>query len=154
MAISNTNSFADFSKKLTARARDIKDRVESLRGKRVVVGIPKDAKYPNGKSVAKVADLISYGVHEDGSPMKAGPRRFMTVTVEENKGKWGRMLQDGVRTALRREKRPNLRPLMIHIGEEMQKDIRDTMLDMDVFDTGRMLSSISVLQVNNERILA
>ena len=154
VATSNTNSIVDFCKKLRARARDIKDRVESMRGKRVIVGIPKSAHYPNGQSVAHVADLISYGVHEDGSPMRAGPRRFMTVATEENKGKWSRMVQDGVRTALRREKRPNLRPLMIEVGETMQKDIRDTMLEMDVYDTGRMFNSISILQINNKRLLA
>lgn len=153
MAVINTSSVADFCKKLTARARDIKERVEAMNNKRVVVGIPADATYPNGQKVAEVAELITYGVQENGSPMKAGPRRFIEVATEENKQKWNRMLQDGVREALRREKKPNLRPLMIKLGEEMQNDIRNTMLDMDIYDPGRMLNSISILQINNERIL-
>ena len=61
MAVITTSSFADFSKKLIARAQDIKKRVESMHGKKVVVGIPSSAKYPNGKSVAEVAELISDG---------------------------------------------------------------------------------------------
>lgn len=152
MAVTNSNSFADFSKKLIARAKDIKERVESMRGKRVVVGIPPSAKYPNGKSVAKVADCITYGVHEDGRPMRAGPRRFMTVAAEENKGKWSRMLQEGVRDALRRQKRPNLRTVLLEVGERMKSDIQKTMLDMEVYDTGRMHDSITVLKINNEDV--
>lgn len=152
MGVTNTNSFADFSKKLIARARDIKERVESMRGKRIVVGIPPSAKYPNGKSVAKIADCVSYGINENGTRMRAGPRRFMTVAAEENKGKWSRMLQDGVRNALRRQKRPNLRPLLLEVGERIKSDIQKTMMSFPnpVYDTGRMHDSITILKVNNE----
>lgn len=153
MLVTTSNSFADFSKKLIARAKDIKERVEAMRGKRIVVGIPPSAKYPNGESVVQVADCISYGVNENGSPMRAGPRRFMTVAAEENKGKWSRMLQKGIRDALRRQKNPNLRPVLLEIGEEMKSDIQKTMLDMDVYDTGRMHDSISVLEVNHTKLV-
>ena len=150
MGISTSSSFADFSKKLIARAQDIKERVESMRGKKVVVGIPASAKYPNGKSVAAVADLISEGVLENGAPSSKPPRPFIRIAVDENKQKWSRKLQEGIRNALRREKRPNLRPILIEVGEEMQKDIRKVMLDLGVWDTGRMHSSISILKINNE----
>ena len=152
MGISTSSSFADFSKKLIARAQDIKERVESMRGKKVVVGIPASAKYPNGKSVAAVADLISEGVLENGAPSSKPPRPFIRIAVDENKQKWSRKLQDGIRNALRREKRPNLRPLLIEVGEEIQKDIKKVMVDLDVWDTGRMHNSISILRINNEVI--
>ena len=74
----------------------------------------------------------------------------MTVATEENKGKWSSMLQEGVRDALRRQKRPNLRPVLLEVGERMKRDIQKTMLDMGVYDTGRMHDSITVLKVNNE----
>lgn len=154
MALKNTNSFVDFNKKLKARAKDIIDRVESMRGKRVVVGIPDSATYPNGKKVAMVADLISAGIMENGKSTSMGPRPFMTIASEENGAKWNRMLQRGIRRALREKQKPNLRPLMIQIGETMQKDIKKTMLDMDVWDTGRMHSSISILQINDDLIQA
>lgn len=150
MAVYTTKSVAELTKKLKARAKDIRDRVESLKGVKVVVGIPKDAKYPNGKSVAEVAQLVSYGINENGSPMEAGPRRFLTVAAEENQSKWSRILQDGVRTALRKEKKPKLSPMMMKLGERMQEDIRKTMREMDIYDTGRMVDSISILKVNDE----
>lgn len=152
MAVIRTSSFADFSKKLVARAKDIKDRVEAMKGKKVVVGIPASAKYPNGKSVAEVAELITNGVLENGAPSSKPPRPFMKIAVEENKKKWNRRLQEGVRAALRERKKPDLRPLLIDIGEEMQKDIRRVMVDMDIGDTGRMHNSISILQINDQRI--
>lgn len=152
MALINSNSFADFSKKIKARATDIKERIASLKGKRIVVGIPPSAQYPNGKSVVQVADCITYGVNENGSPMRAGPRRFMSVAVEENGKKWNRMLQEGVRQAYRQQKRPNLRPLLIKVGERIKSDIQKTMLDMDVYDTGRMHDSVRLLQINSTEV--
>ena len=152
MAITTCSSFADLTKKLKARALDIKSRVESMRGKRVVVGIPASAEYPNGKKVAAVAQLINDGVHENGYPMRAGPRRFFTVAADNNGKKWSRILQDGVRKALRARQRPNMRPVMIKVGEAMVDDIRKTMLDMDVYDTGRMYSSISILNINGQKV--
>lgn len=152
MSVTTCSSFADLTKKLKARALDIKRRVESMRAKKVVVGIPSSAKYPNGKSVAAVAQMINDGVHENGKPMLAGPRRFMTVAAENNGQKWNRILQDGVRNALRARQRPNMRPVMKAVGEAMVKDIRKTMLDMDVYDTGRMHDSISILNINGEVI--
>ena len=149
-------SIDDFCKKLRATAADIKDRMNAMREKKLSVGIPKSAKYPNGKSVAEVAEQIEYGICDNGAPMKAGPRPFMRLAVAENKRKWDRMMQEGIRDALRRQKRPNLRPLMIEVGDRMVRDIQRTMMSFPhpVYDTGRMLSSISILQINNQRIQA
>ena len=63
-------------------------------------------------------------------------------------------MQDGIREALRAQQKPNLRPLMIKVGERMQHDIKETMMELDIYDTGRMHNSISILQVNNDRIQA
>ena len=125
-----------------------------MRGKKVVVGIPKSAKYPNGKSVAEVAEQIEYGICDNGAPMKAGPRPFMRVAAAENKAKWNRMLQDGVRKALRERRKPNLRPLMERLGERIKTDIQETMMSFPdpVYDTGRMYDSISVLKINNDTL--
>ena len=151
MSDRSNSSIVDFSKKLKSRLQDIKDRVESMRGKRVVVGIPKSAKYPNGKSVAEVAEQIEYGICEIGAPMRAGPRPFIRVAIASNKGKWNRMLQDGVRKALRAKEKPNLRPLMEKLGERIKKDIQETMMSFPdpIYDTGKMHDSISVLKINN-----
>lgn len=145
MAVTYSSSFAELSKKIKARALDIKKRVEALDGQRVVVGIPGDAEYPNGKKVAEVAELVTYGIRDDGSPSLAGPRRFMYVAGEDNKKKWYRMLQDGVRKSLRGGGTPDLKPVLKEVGEEMKSDIQKTMLDMGIYRTGRMYDSISVL---------
>ena len=146
----NTRAANALAKKLFAKVKDIKSQVVALGENRMVVGIPPEAKYPNGKSVAKVAECITYGVHEDGRPMRAGPRRFMTVAIQENRGIWNRMLQQGLSKALKRQERPDLNPVLLEVGERMKNDIQKTMLDMEVYDTGCMHDSISVIKVNNE----
>ena len=154
MAIHTSNSAADFGKKLRTRIEELKDRVNSMRGKRVIVGIPQSARYPNGKSVAEVANLIADGVLDNGAPSSKPPRPFIRIATEENRLRWNRIMQDGIREALRAQQKPNLRPLMIKVGERMQHDIKETMMELDVYDTGRMHNSISILQVNNDRIQA
>ena len=150
LRINTSNSFAEVSKKLMARAKDIKERVESMRGKKIVVGIPESAEYPNGKSVAAVADLITYGIKEDGDWMQAGPRPFIREAASENGQKWSRRIQDGVRAELRAHKRGDIQGVLQEVGETMVEDIREKMLEMEVYDTGKMYNSISVLQVNNK----
>ena len=152
MSVETFSSFADFRKKLTARAKDIKERMESMRGKSVVVGIPPSAEYPNGKSVVEVAQLITDGVLENGYPSSKPPRPFIRLATEENQSKWGRKIQEGIREALRRRQRPNLRPVLMKVGERMKKDIQAKMLELEVYDTGRMHDSISVLSINGREV--
>ena len=146
------NSIADLQKRLNFRVKELQDRVKSMHGKRVIVGIPPGAKYPDGKSVAKVADQIVYGVNENGTRMRAGPRPFIKIAELANGKKWLRMLQDGVREELRRRQSSNLRPLLLKVGNRMVSDIRKVMIDLDVYDTGKMHDSITVLQVNNKKV--
>lgn len=150
MAVNNLSSLLEFSKKLKDRAQDIKKRVESMRGASVVVGIPSNARYPNGKRVAEVAERIEYGVMENGAPMRAGPRPFMRVTVDNNKDKWNRMLQDGVRESWKVSGTPDVRSVMMKVGEQMQQDIQRTMEEMGLSETGKMHDSVKVLKINNE----
>jgi len=141
MSITTCSSFADLSKKLHAKAEDISARVNAMRKKNIVVGIPPESRYPNGQKIVDIARMIEYGTKN------IGPRPFFRLAAEENAAKWTRMLSKGVREEVRRRKRPVIRPTLIAVGEEMQKDIRKTMLDLDVWDTGRMHSSISILKV-------
>lgn len=141
MSVTTCSSFADLSKKLRAHAEDVKQKINAMRGKQIVVGIPPESTYPNGMKIAAVADMIEHGTAH------IGPRPFMRIAAAENKGKWNRMLAKGIRQEVRKHKRPRLRPILVEVGEEMQKDIRKTMLDLDVWDTGRMHSSISILKV-------
>lgn len=140
MAVETCSSFAELSKKLTARADDLKDIVRKMRKKDIVVGIPPESTYPNGKKIVDVAELIEYGTHA------MAPRPFMRIAAAANKDKWNRKLVDGIRQELREHKKRNLRPILISVAEEMQKDIKKTMLDLDIYDTGRMHSSISILK--------
>lgn len=146
MGVTYSRSFADLSGRIRARAEEMKRKVEALDGKKVVVGIPADAKYPNGKSVAEVAELVSYGIRDDGSPANKGPRRFMTVAQEENGEKWNRMLKEGVRQALRAGGRTNLKPVLERVGDVMRDDIKKTMQEMGILKTGKMMDSIEVLE--------
>ena len=141
MSVTTCSSFADLSKKLHAKAEDISARVNAMRKKNIVVGIPPESRYPNGQKIVDIARMIEYGTKN------IGPRPFFRLAAEENAAKWTRMLSKGVREEVRRHKRPVIRPTLIAVGEEMQKDIRKTMLDLDVWDTGRMHSSISILKV-------
>jgi len=159
MAVYETSSLVDLKKKMKSTAEDIKRRINSMRGKEIIVGIPPDStypphtkstdslKYPNGIPIAVVANMIEYGIAANGAPMKKGPRPFIRLAVEENEAKWARMLVQRIRDKVRRYKRPNLRPILISVAEEIQKDIRKKMLQLDVWDTGRMHSSISILKV-------
>lgn len=112
------------------------ESVRSIDGKRVVVGIPESAHYPNGQSVRSVAALVEYGTS------RMPPRPFMRTCRADNKAKWWNVLRRNIRQIIKGNQ--TAESALEEVGELMQSDIRQSIEDFGAVRTGRLKDSISV----------
>ena len=116
--------------------KQAQETVRSIDGKRVVVGIPDSAHYPNGQSVRSVAALVEYGT------VKMAPRPFMRTCRAENKAKWWNQMRREIRQVAKGKETAN--DALLKVGATMKADIRQTITDYDAVDTGRLRNSFEV----------
>lgn len=110
--------------------------------KKVSVGWFKESgKYieqPEKPSVAHVANIHNYGF--EGQTQKA----FIELTIAENYNKWLKFVFSWMEHNLRLGKQPDLNLIAEELGELVKSDLGMTVYDMDLIDTGRLLTSIMV----------
>lgn len=127
-------SFSDLSRKMEEEVKGIANSLKALNGKKIAVGIPSNAKYPNGTKVAKVAKIIEYGTHS------MAPRPYMRTAFSENGPKWKRELADRCRQ-IALGKGSNYQQALQAVGNEMADAVRENIVAMDAVDTGRLRDS-------------
>lgn len=127
-------SFSDLSRKMEEEVRGIANSLKALNGKKIAVGIPSDAKYPNGTKVTKVAKLIEYGTHS------MAPRPYLRQAFAENAGKWKSELAEKCREIVK-GKGSNYRQALQAVGNEIVGAVRENITAMDAVSTGRLRDS-------------
>ena len=139
---------ADAQAQFDRVAREIKKRVEKvisrmkrMDGMSVSVGIDPAARYPNGKPVTEVAELVEYGTRY------MEPRPFMRTAKEENYESWRGILRRGIAKAAKTGESP--------VGEfqraadKMKSDVQESIMDYAAYRTGRLYNSV-IARVNGE----
>lgn len=116
--------------------KNAQETVRSIDGKRVVIGIPESAHYPNGQSVRSVAALVEYGT------TRMPPRPFMRSCRADNKAKWWNQMRREIRQVAKGKETADA--ALISVGETMKADIRQAITDYDAIDTGRLRDSFEV----------
>ena len=117
--------------------RDIESKIRTARamnGIRLSVGINPAAHYPNGKSVAEVAELVEYGTR------RMPPRPFMRVAKAENEAAWRGRLRRAVDKSLKTGQ--PLDSLLEPIAQKMKEDVQESIMNFGAYDTGRLHNSV------------
>lgn len=127
-------SFIDLSRKMEEEVRGIANSLKALNGKKIAVGVPSDAKYPNGTKVSKVAKLIEYGTHS------MVPRPYLRQAFAENAGKWKMEIAERCKE-IAKGKGSNYRQALQAVGNEIVEEVRENITAMDAVDTGRLRDS-------------
>lgn len=81
--------------RLDRRLRDLSRKIGT--GKTLKIGVPKDAKYPDGTPVASVLLWNEFGTTrttEGGLVQHVPPRPVVRPVMAENSRRWGRILAD------------------------------------------------------------
>ena len=103
-------------------------------GVTLAVGIDPSAKYPDGKSVAEVADFVEYGTRY------MPPRPFMRNAKMENEASWRGLLRRAVARSIKDE--TPLEPLLEPIAERMKSDVQESIMAEGAYRTGRLHDSV------------
>ena len=127
-------SFSDLSRKMEEEVRGIANSLKTLNGKKIAVGVPSDAKYPNGTKVAKVARLIEYGTHS------MAPRPYLRQAFAANAEKWKAEIAEKCKE-IAKGKGSNYRQALQAVGNEIVEEVRENITAMDAVDTGRLRDS-------------
>ena len=117
--------------------RDIEAKIRTLKamdGITLSVGIDPTAKYPDGKSVAEVADFVEYGTRY------MPPRPFMRAAKEERGAAWRGMLRRAVEKSVKTGQ--PLEPLLEPIAEKMKSDVQESIMGFAAYRTGRLHDSV------------
>lgn len=117
--------------------RDIEAKIRTLKamdGITLSVGIDPTAKYPDGKSVAEVADFVEYGTRN------MPPRPFMRNVKTEYSAAWRGMLRRAVEKSAKTGQR--LEPLLEPIAQKMKSDVQESIMAEGAYRTGRLHDSV------------
>lgn len=117
--------------------RDIEAKIRTARamdGIRLSVGIDPDARYPDGKSVAEVAELVEYGTRY------MPPRPFMRVAKIENDAAWRGRLRRAVDRSLKTGQ--PIDHLLESLAQEMKSDVQESIMGFGAYRTGRLHDSV------------
>lgn len=117
--------------------RDIEAKIRTARamdGIRLSVGIDPDARYPDGKSVAEVAELVEYGTRY------MPPRPFMRVAKIENEAAWRGRLRRAVDRSLKTGQ--PIDHLLESLAMEMKSDVQESIMGFGAYRTGRLHDSV------------
>ena len=117
--------------------RDIKVKIrtaKALNGIRLSVGIDPKAHYPNGKSVAEVAELVEYG-----SRMMP-PRPFLRNAKAEMEDTWRGRLRRAIEKVLKTGE--PIDPLLDRVAAKMKLDVEESIMAYGAYDTGRLHNSV------------
>lgn len=127
----NLEQFADnMRKSVMAKIRTLK----AMDGITIAVGIDPSAKYPDGKSVAEVAELVEYGTRY------MPPRPFMRNAKAEKEASWRGMLRRAVARSVK-DGTP-IGTLLVPIAERMKSDVQESVMAEGAYRTGRLHDSV------------
>ena len=117
--------------------RDIEAKIRTLKamdGITLSVGIDPTAKYPDGKSVAEVADFVEYGTRY------MPPRPFMRNAKSENAAAWRGRLRRAVERSLKTGE--PIEPLLETVAQKMKSDVQESIMAEGAYRPCRLHDSV------------
>lgn len=129
--MASLSQFADRVKRnIEAKIRTLK----AMDGVRLSVGIDPAARYPNGKKVTEVAELVEFGTRY------MPPRPFMRTAKIENEASWRGKLRRAVAKSAKTGQ--PLESLLEQLAEEMKSDVQESIMGFGAYRTGRLHDSV------------